>query len=123
IADWTPTFALTSAPSWWNHRCDPTQAQEVADALSIIPAICRQPAWAATDSPTCAWDSNLLHHGFDLGRLLGLSRRQTRIEWHAIAITQEMNFGAEATHGSSECMVVRFLGSIRSLVRRASSHT
>ncbi len=60
-----------------------------------------------------AWDRHLREHAFGLGRLVDLARRETGIERHAVAITQEVYLGAEAAHGAAEGNVGGFLRPIR----------
>src|SRR5262245_5954322 len=93
------------------------------NTLGIVGTISRQPSRASSYPSRCARDADLLHYLFDLCRLMGLAWCQTGIERQTVAITEEVDFGTEASHRSSQGVVVWFICPIKPILRRARSHT
>src|SRR5262245_49183226 len=123
IRHWTATFALPSAPFGRNDRRNPTRPQEVADAHRVISAVGCQATWAPPSPSACAGDGHLLQYRFDLGRFVSLPRRETGIERDAVAVTEQMDFGAEAAHRAAKRVVSGFGAAIRPALFRASGGT
>jgi hypothetical protein len=109
-------FPLRLRRNDWLHT---VFAQPLANPLGIVATISCQPFRTSAGARSVAWQAHLLEHGFDLGRLVTLPWRQTRIQRQPVAITEEVDLGREAADGASKGMVGWLATGVRSPFFRA----
>ena len=83
-------------------------SQPLPNALRVIGAIATKTAWASAPSTVPTPNVDTVDDGFELGRLMRLSREQRNAERQSAAITQEVQLRAKSAFGTTKRVIGRF---------------
>jgi hypothetical protein len=67
------------------------------DTLRVVGPVSANPTRSSPCSPARSFDRYCLDQRFELCRFVGGAWQQQGTEWHAVAIDQQVQFGAKAT--------------------------